>query len=161
MAEERPSASSEIVLARMKRQARENTRPELLVRRALHSAGFRYRVHYPVPGKPRRKIDIAFTRAKVAVFIDGCFWHGCPIHSTLPNANAEWWRDKISANRRRDLNTNGLLREAGWLALRFWEHENAMDAASAVRRAVDGRLRSSCGNRLPTRDRDCHHHRFD
>ena len=81
---------------------RRNTVPELAVRRLLHAAGLRYRVVYPVPGQRRRTIDIAFTRPRLAVFIDGCFWHGCRAHGSQPRANSEWWRHKIAANQARD-----------------------------------------------------------
>lgn len=89
-----PHASSAAVSARMSRHPRRDTGPELVLRRALHAAGLRYRVGYPVPGLPRRTIDIAFTRAKVAVFVDGCFWHGCEQHRTVPTANGAWWAEK-------------------------------------------------------------------
>src|SRR5690606_14685991 len=90
--------SSPGVSARMSRQASKDTGAELAVRRLLHAAGLRYRVEYPVPGMARRRIDVAFTRAKVAVLIDGCFWHGCPEHATHPKSNADWWRTKLDRN---------------------------------------------------------------
>ena len=89
----------------MSRQASKDTAVELAVRRLLHAAGLRYRVEYPVPGLPRRRIDVAFPRAKVAVLIDGCFWHGCPQHATHPKANADWWRTKLERNMARDRET--------------------------------------------------------
>lgn len=104
---------------------RRDTKPELDVRRILHARGVRYRVAYPVPGMVRRSIDIAFTRVKVAVFLDGCFWHGCPVHATKPQANAEWWADKLRRNVERDAETVQVLERAGWRVLRFWEHEAA------------------------------------
>jgi DNA mismatch endonuclease (patch repair protein) len=105
---------------------------ELAVRRLLHAAGYRYRVAYPVPGSPRRSIDIAFTRARVAVFVDGCFWHGCPEHGTRPTSNAEWWSTKLGVNHARDLDTNERLTQEGWLVLRVWEHEPPAAAATRV-----------------------------
>ena len=84
----------------------------------------------------RRRADLAFTAARVAVFVDGCFWHGCPEHATWPKQNAEWWREKIEANRRRDLDTDARLLEAGWLPIRVWEHEPVEDAADRVTEAV-------------------------
>ncbi|MEV6002248.1 very short patch repair endonuclease [Streptomyces griseomycini] len=121
----------------MSRQASKNTRAELAVRRLLHAAGLRYRVEYPVPGMPRRRLDVAFPRAKVAVLIDGCFWHGCPQHATQPKANAEWWRSKLDRNMARDRETTEHLLAAGWTVLRFWEHTPAEEIAATVRAAVE------------------------
>ena len=87
----------------------------------------------------RRRADIAFTRARVAVFVDGCFWHGCPKHMTWPKANAAWWKEKIETNERRDRDTDRRLRSDGWRVLRFWEHESTARAAAAVYRAVTAR----------------------
>lgn len=129
--------SSPGVSARMSRQASKNTRAELAVRRLLHAAGLRYRVEYPVPGMPRRRLDVAFPRAKVAVLIDGCFWHGCPQHATQPKANAEWWRSKLDRNMARDRETTEHLLAAGWTVLRFWEHTPAEEIAATVRAAVE------------------------
>ncbi|WP_437024091.1 very short patch repair endonuclease [Streptomyces sp. enrichment culture] len=120
----------------MSRQASKDTAVELAVRRLLHAAGLRYRVEYPVPGLPRRRIDVAFPRAKVAVLIDGCFWHGCPLHATHPKANAEWWRTKLDRNMARDRETTEHLLAAGWTVLRFWEHTPAGEVAATVRAAV-------------------------
>ncbi|MBD0420741.1 very short patch repair endonuclease [Streptomyces sp. TRM S81-3] len=124
----------------MSRQASKDTNAELAVRRLLHAAGLRYRVEYPVPGMARRRIDVAFTRAKVAVLIDGCFWHGCPVHATQPKANAEWWRNKLDRNMARDRETTEHLAAQGWMVLRFWEHELPEDVAVRVRAAVEQRL---------------------
>ncbi|MFD7873786.1 very short patch repair endonuclease [Streptomyces sp. NPDC059766] len=121
----------------MSRQASKDTNAELAVRRLLHAAGLRYRVEYPVPGMARRRIDVAFTRAKVAVLIDGCFWHGCPEHATQPKSNAEWWRRKLDRNMARDLETTEHLTAQGWTVLRFWEHEAPEDVATRVKAAVE------------------------
>jgi DNA mismatch endonuclease (patch repair protein) len=121
----------------MSRQASKDTAVELAVRRLLHAAGMRYRVEFPVPGMPRRRIDVAFPRAKVAVLIDGCFWHGCPRHATHPKANADWWRRKLDRNMARDRETTEHLLAAGWTVLRFWEHMPAEEIAATVRAAVD------------------------
>ncbi|WP_327403731.1 very short patch repair endonuclease [Streptomyces sp. NBC_01288] len=123
----------------MSRQASKDTEAELAVRRLLHAGGLRYRVEYPVPDMPRRRIDVAFTRAKVAVLIDGCFWHGCPQHATRPKANADWWRTKLDRNMARDRETTEHLRTAGWTVLRFWEHMPAEEVAATVRAVVDRR----------------------
>ncbi|MFH9476692.1 very short patch repair endonuclease [Streptomyces anulatus] len=133
----RPSSPG--VSARMSRQASRDTKPEVAVRKLLHAAGYRFRVNARVPGMPRRTIDIAFTRAKVAVMIDGCFWHGCPVHATQPKSNAQWWRDKLDRNMARDRETTEHLAAAGWTVLRFWEHETPEGAAELVAAAVDGR----------------------
>lgn len=92
--------------ARMRRQRRRDTRPELDLRRLLHAAGFRFRVNFRVNDLPRRTVDVAFIRAKVAVFVDGCFWHACPDHATWPQANSEWWREKLQGNNSRDRETD-------------------------------------------------------
>ncbi|KAB1108233.1 very short patch repair endonuclease [Micromonospora aurantiaca] len=116
----------------MQRQRRKDTEPELALRRSLHRAGLRYRIGLPVVGSPRRTIDIAFTRIKLAVFVDGCFWHGCPQHATWPKANAAWWEAKILKNRERDRETTRQLEQAGWTVIRIWEHEPAESAASRL-----------------------------
>lgn len=128
-----PGASTDSVSRRMSSLKRRDTAPELAVRRRLHAAGLRYRVAFPVPGQRRRTIDIAFTGKKLAVFIDGCFWHGCPEHGTAPAANADWWVAKIDANRARDADTDRLLNELGWLSLRFWEHEDPSKVSAIIR----------------------------
>ncbi|MFD3542747.1 very short patch repair endonuclease [Streptomyces sp. NPDC058662] len=140
-----PVPSSAGVSARMSRQASRDTAQEMAVRRLLHASGLRYRVNVPVPGMPRRTIDIAWSGARVAVFLDGCFWHGCPQHATRPAANAQWWRAKLDANTARDRGTSAHLEAAGWTVLRFWEHEDPADVAAAVRDA----LRTSRGRRPP------------
>ena len=129
--------SSPAVSARMSKQVSKDTAAELAVRRLLHAAGLRYRVEYPVPGMARRRMDIAFTSVKVAVLIDGCFWHGCPLHATQPKSNAEWWRQKLDRNMARDLETTAHLEAAGWEVLRFWEHEAAADVELCVAAAVE------------------------
>ncbi|MFG2978057.1 very short patch repair endonuclease [Streptomyces sp. NPDC048331] len=134
--------SSPSVSARMSRQARRNTTPELAVRRLLHAAGLRYRLQVKVPGMPRRTIDIAFPGAKVAVFLDGCFWHGCPEHATQPKSNAQWWREKLDKNMARDRETSELLAAAGWTVLRFWEHETPESVAARV---IDARRGTTTG----------------
>ncbi|MEU8349482.1 very short patch repair endonuclease [Streptomyces sp. NPDC048845] len=120
----------------MSRQASRDTTPEVAVRRLLYAAGYRYRLHRKVPGHPRRTIDIAFPGPRVAVFLDGCFWHGCPQHATHPKANADWWRRKLDGNIARDRETNRCLAEAGWTVLRFWEHEDPAAVADRVAAAV-------------------------
>jgi DNA mismatch endonuclease (patch repair protein) len=135
----RPAASSPAVSARMSIHPRRNTGPEVAVRRIVHACGLRYRLNAPVPGQSRRTIDIAFPGDKVAVFIDGCFWHGCFEHRPLPRANREWWAQKIALNRRRDDETVAHLRELGWVALRYWEHEKPDVVADRIVRVVRSR----------------------
>lgn len=108
-----------------------DTAPELAVRRLIHAAGLRYRVDYAPLGGWRRA-DILFTRRRIAVYIDGCFWHGCPDHGTLPRANADYWLPKLRRNVERDRETEALLRDAGWTSLRFWEHETPAATAAMI-----------------------------
>ncbi|MFF4100358.1 very short patch repair endonuclease [Streptomyces sp. NPDC001903] len=127
-----PLESTPEVRARMSRQRSKNTGIEIALRSALHAAGLRYRVHRrPVKGV-RREADIVFGPARVAVFVDGCFWHGCPEHATWPRRNAEFWRAKIEGNRARDHDTDRRLADSGWLSVRVWEHETVQEAAARV-----------------------------
>lgn len=107
----------------MARQKRVGTEPEVVLRKLLHRAGHRYRVAYPVPGMSRRTVDIAFPRRKLAIFVDGCFWHACPEHGVSPRNNSEWWRVKLESNRQRDKETTAALEALGWTVIRLWEHE--------------------------------------
>lgn len=134
----RPVASSAAASRRMSLQVTKNTKPELALRRRLHALGLRYRVQVAIPGT-RRRADVVFGPAKVAVFVDGDFWHGCPEHMTWPKANAVWWREKIERNRRRDADTDARLRAAGWLPIRVWEHESPDKAAKRIALAVSRR----------------------
>lgn len=106
------------------------------MRRLLHARGLRYRVDRVLPGLPRRRADIVFPRHKLAVFVDGCFWHGCPEHKTVPKTNAAWWAAKLARNAERDRETDTHLVELGWTVLRIWEHEDPDRAADLVEAAV-------------------------
>ncbi|MFE9538112.1 very short patch repair endonuclease [Streptomyces sp. NPDC006691] len=118
-----------------------DTKPEQLVRRLVHAKGLRYRVSArPLP-ELRRTADLVFRPVKVAVFIDGCYWHGCPEHYVPPKTNSGYWSDKVLRNVTRDRDTNIKLREAGWLVLRFWEHEPPEVCAQCVYTTVVGRRR--------------------
>lgn len=128
--------------AKMSRLARRDTAPELALRRELHRSGMRFRVQVKVPGNNRRTIDIAFTRVRLAVYVDGCFWHGCPQHHVQPRANSDWWRWKVERNQMRDRDTDKLLSENGWAVLRVWEHESPVLAAEAVEAAYRERCRA-------------------
>ncbi len=113
-----------------------DTKPELAVRRQLHAMGLRYRVAYrPVPSV-RRTADVVFTRWRVAVFIDGCYWHACPRHGTVSKSNTEYWTKKLERNVARDADTTVKLTEAGWVVLRFWEHEDPKEVVEVIRQAL-------------------------
>jgi DNA mismatch endonuclease (patch repair protein) len=128
---------------RMSRQRRRDTEPERLLRSLLHRMGLRFRVHRrPVPGL-RREADLVFGPARVAVFVDGCFWHRCPDHGTFPRANGSWWDAKLAANVARDLDTDRKLAAAGWTVVRVWEHETPAEAATRVADVVRRRRPSS------------------
>lgn len=108
----------------MRRNRGRDTSLELRIRRALHGRGLRYRVDLaPLKGL-RSRADIVFTRARVAIYLDGCFWHGCPLHGTIPKSNVAYWVPKLERNRARDREATGALEAAGWTVLRFWEHES-------------------------------------
>ncbi|MEO3839136.1 very short patch repair endonuclease [Nonomuraea sp. B10E8] len=125
----------------MRANRNRDTGPELRLRTAVHALGLRYRVsRRPLP-ELRRTADLVFTKAKVAVFVDGCYWHGCPepAHFRPSQRNSEFWRDKIATNQERDQETGRLLREAGWVVIRVWEHENMAVAAARIADIVRGR----------------------
>ncbi len=129
----------------MSRLGRRDTAPELALRSELHRRGLRFRVdRAPVRGL-RSRADIVLGPARVAVYVDGCFWHSCPEHGTKPVANAEFWERKLARNRERDAATNRVLDEHGWAVLRFWEHEDPVAAADRVERVVRSRLRQGPG----------------
>ncbi|MHC6627470.1 very short patch repair endonuclease [Streptomyces globosus] len=132
-------ASSDAVRASMRGNRGKDTGPELRLRSLVHREGLRYRVSaQPLPDL-RRTADLVFTKARVAVFVDGCFWHGCPEHHRpAKTRNPEFWRDKIEVNRSRDEETNRRLSEAGWTVIRIWEHEDPVDAAQRVIALVRG-----------------------
>ncbi len=131
-----PAASSITIKRRMQTQARRDTSIELRLRRELWSRGLRYRVDTsPLPDL-RRRADVLFRSAKVAVYLDGCFWHACPEHGTLPKANREWWREKLDHNVQRDRDTDARLEAAGWVVIRVWEHEDPKAAADQIENSV-------------------------
>ncbi|WP_329598082.1 very short patch repair endonuclease [Streptomyces pseudovenezuelae] len=116
----------------MSRQRFRDTATEVAVRRLLHAAGLRFRVNLPVPGMAGHAIDIAFPKTKIAVIVDGCFWHGCPEHATQPKTGVEWWRAKLAKNMARDVETTDHLTAEGWTVLRFWQHESPKHVADRV-----------------------------
>jgi len=135
---ERPVAKNAQVSRQMQRMPRRDTGPEVALRRELHGRGMRFRKEYrALPGRP----DVAFTRARLAVFVDGCFWHRCPEHATLPKNNAGWWVEKLEANVARDRRQEQELVDKGWTVVRVWEHEPvevASDRIQAVWRDLMG-----------------------
>ena len=131
---------------RMAKVRQKGTDAEVALRRELYRIGLRYRVDYEVLKKPRRVADIAFPGRRIVIFVDGCFWHGCPEHATWPKSNAEFWRQKIEANQLRDADTNERLRSIGWTVLRFWSHESPVEVARVVANMVamiDSKQRTS------------------
>jgi DNA mismatch endonuclease (patch repair protein) len=133
---------------RMQSQKQRDTKPERILRSLLHRRGLRFFVdRSPVLGL-RRRADVIFPSAKVAVFVDGCFWHGCPVHATWPKANAAWWRNKIETNRRRDADTDARLSREGWVSVRVWEHDVDDEAADRIESVVRRRVASASGHKL-------------
>lgn len=133
-------ASSPAVRRSMQGNRSRDTTPELAVRRAVHAMGLRYRVGTrPIPALNRRA-DVVFRRAKVAVFVDGCYWHGCPKHFIPPRSNVSYWDGKIGRNVERDRQTDDLLKAAGWTIVRVWEHEDPVASAKQVAKTVRSRL---------------------
>ena len=132
----------------MQRQRIRDTESELALRRLLHARGLRYRVDsQPLPGL-RRRADVVFGPAKIAVFVDGCFWHGCPDHGQrTTNANQTYWADKVARNNTRDVETDEALTEAGWLSIRVWEHEDPEIVAEMVEAEVRQRRKDPRSSR--------------
>lgn len=128
--------------ANMRANRRRDTAPELRVRRCLHAAGLRFRVDYRVrvEGLRSARPDIAFTRPRLAVFIDGCFWHGCPEHKGEPRTNVHYWGPKIEGNRTRDAQQAAALESDGWTVLRFWEHEPPEQVGRTIRDTYESLL---------------------
>ncbi|WP_102141933.1 very short patch repair endonuclease [Mycobacterium hubeiense] len=123
---------TEQVRRQMQAQRTTGTRIELAVRRGLHARGYRYRIdRRPLPDHNFRG-DIVWTGRRLVVFLDGCFWHGCPIHGTTPKSNTEWWRRKIDGNRERDRRVDAILKQHGWTVLRFWEHDDPATIIDSV-----------------------------
>jgi DNA mismatch endonuclease, patch repair protein len=136
----RPLPSSPAVRDQMSRLGQRDTTPELALRSELHRRGLRFRVdRRPVAGV-RTRADLLFAGAKVAVYVDGCFWHGCPEHATYPAANGDWWAAKLAMNQQRDRKTTTHLEGAGWTVIRVWEHEAAEHAASRIEDLLRGKL---------------------
>lgn len=135
----RPAPSSPEASRRMRQVRQKDTTAESMVRRELHALGLRYRIQVPVLTKPRRVADIVFSKPRVAVFVDGCFWHGCPLHATWPKRNADFWRAKIVANQARDRDTDARLHADGWKVVRVWAHEAPHEVARRIAKVVRSR----------------------
>lgn len=130
-------ASSPAIRATMVGNKRRDTKPEKALRSALHAAGLRFRKDFRLDlGTAKPRPDIAFTRAKVAVFVDGCYWHSCPEHGTKPKTNADYWTPKLARNVERDREQDVALGDSGWTVIRVWEHETIAQAAELVRSVV-------------------------
>ncbi len=136
-------ASSAGVRSSMQSNKGRDTQPELALRSAAHALGLRYRVSVRPLRELRRTADLVFTKARVAVFLDGCFWHGCPDHHTVAATNASFWAKKVESTRSRDRETDRRLADAGWTSIRVWEHEDPVEAAQRIQAVVRGRGRSN------------------
>ncbi len=135
-----PPASSDATARVMRRTRRSGTTPELAVRRALHRRGLRFLVDVAAPGtNRRRRVDVLLRGTRIALFIDGCFWHSCPAHGRVPKRNHEWWRVKLHGVVVRDRDTDAQLSSAGWLVVRVWEHEDPEEAADRIAALVVAR----------------------
>lgn len=134
----RPLSRSEI----MRRVRNKDSAAEIALRSALHGLGLRYRLHRRIEGVV---VDVVFIKAKVAVFVDGCFWHGCPLHATFPKSNQSYWLPKLAENKERDLRQSEKLRSAGWYVIRLWEHDclpTTRKTARRIAQSVSRHLRS-------------------
>jgi DNA mismatch endonuclease (patch repair protein) len=136
-----PKAAAPATRLRMSRTRQRDNALELSLRSALHRRGLRFRLHRRILQGSTRTADIVFPRERLAIFMDGCFWHGCPVHGSWPKRNADWWRNKIEANRLRDRDTDARLAAGGWDVLRIWEHEKLEEAAERVKAALIKRSR--------------------
>jgi DNA mismatch endonuclease (patch repair protein) len=145
-----PAALNQLVSKQMSAMPTRDTGTELALRRALHRLGLRFRVQdRSLPGRP----DVVLTRARIAVFVDGCFWHKCPTHGTSPKNNAEWWLAKLDENVARDRRNDGKLREMDWIPLHVWEHEDPATSAEAIRTLWQERIDVPASHRSSARPR--------
>ena len=134
-----PPASSRAVAGRMRNTRQRDTPLEVAIRKDLFRRGFRYRIHPRLGNTTRARPDFAFMRQRVAVVVDGCFWHWCPMHGTLPERNAGWWGRKLQENVERDQRHEQELQAAGWKVVRVWEHEDATVAAGRIAAILEAR----------------------
>jgi len=133
---DKPKASSVAALRRMQAAKPKNTAPEVALRSLIHHKGFRYRIDTRPLRELNRRADIVFRKIKVAIYVDGCFWHGCLLHGTQAKANAAYWSFKIKQNQERDEDTTKILEKAGWKVIRVWEHEDPAKASEKICRVI-------------------------
>lgn len=146
----RPAPLNDQVSKQLSRMPVRDTRPEIQLRRAMHAVGLRFRIDAMLPGRP----DIVLTRVKIAIFVDGCFWHSCPDHGVLPKNNREWWAEKLHRNVERDREKDEELRSLGWDVVHVWEHDDPAMTAEIIRgrwrtrlaSVPRGHLSAPCGN---------------
>lgn len=135
-----PPASTPGRAANMRAIRRRDTKPERQLSSALHALGYRFRRDFPIViGNARVRPDIVFTRKRVAIFLDGCFWHGCPEHGHKPSVHQSYWNPKLEKNRARDERNNRLLEQEGWTVLRFWEHEPLAEEVARAQESLGQR----------------------
>lgn len=139
MAHSRPRPLTPDISTRMAGYRQRDTKPERELRSELHRRGLRFFVNRAPLPEMRRRADVVFPRARVAVYVHGCFWHGCAEHGTWPKSNAAWWREKIRGNQARDRDTVQQLVDAGWVAIEVWEHEAPSAAATRIAELVRDR----------------------
>lgn len=139
--------ATEAVRRRMQRTARKDNAFERTIRSRLYARGYRYRIHYPIPGMKRTTCDFAFPGLKIAVFLDGCFWHGCEVHPPSVKKNTDFWLEKIQRNRTRDVRATTRLTDLGWTVLRFWEHEAVATIVEKIVSTAD--IKRTSPNRGP------------
>ncbi|NYH77215.1 DNA mismatch endonuclease (patch repair protein) [Actinopolyspora biskrensis] len=139
-----PPASSAATTKVMRRMRRRDTGPELRLRKTLHRRGLRYLVDVAIPGgNRRRRVDVLLRGPRIAVLVDGCFWHSYPEHGLLPKSNRDWWRRKLEGVVRRDQDTDAEITATGWLVVRVWEHDDPETAAGRIERLVNERKRGT------------------
>ena len=143
MTKNRVAPSSEAALKRMKAAKPRDTSPELAIRSILHRKGLRYTVDTRPLEQLNRKADILFRKQRIAVFIDGCFWHSCPMHGTHAKSNADFWAEKLKKNQERDLDTTKQLEAAGWVVIRIWEHEDPILTSEKIYEIVKAKQQKS------------------
>lgn len=146
-----PSPASAAVRAVMRGNRGRDTRPELALRAALHRMGLRYRIDRAPERGLRCRADVVFPRERVAVFVDGCYWHACEVHGRVPSRNSDYWAAKLALNKARDARNNERLEAAGWQVIRAWEHEVPAEVAETVAAAVRGRRLSANASQLETK----------